>query len=215
MNHPYLKKKVLFLKKRKNRNNIFEFTYLGKKKRKKKRNTSAQVELLLASYVANFFHPLCPELSSGESDYELEYEILSSGSAEPWDDTDKGWVSASGSTSCPDMAGLATQNISVKEYDLENLTRTDEEKLQPSTSTAPLQDENDQGVIPDASEQAAELDEDAPFDFEDLEQLMSEIGNTRESLRLMPDFRRREMAAKIAMKMAAMFGGGSDDDEEI
>jgi hypothetical protein len=185
------------------------------KKKKKKRNTSAQVEPLLASYVANFFHPLCPELSSGESDYELEYEILSAGSAEPWDDTDKGWVSASGSTSCPDMAGLAAQNISVKEYDLENLTRTDEEKLQPSTSTAPLQDENDQGVIPDASEQAAELDEDAPFDFEDLEQLMSEIGNTRESLRLMPDFRRREMAAKIAMKMAAMFGGGSDDDEEI
>lgn len=158
----------------------------------------------------NFFI-LCPELSSGESDYELEYEILSAGSAEPWDDTDKGWVSASGSTSCPDMAGPAAQNSSVKECDLENLTRSDEEKLQPS----PLQDENDQGVIPDASEQAAELDENTPFDFEDLEQLMSEIGNMRESLRLMPDFQRREMAAKLAMKMANMFGGGSDDEEEI
>lgn len=155
------------------------------------------------------------ELSSGESDYELEYEILSAGSAEPWDDTDKGWVSASGSTSCPDMAGPAAQNSSVKECDLENLTRSDEEKSQPSTSMAPLQDENDQGVIPDASEQAAELDENTPFDFEDLEQLMSEIGNMRESLRLMPDFQRREMAAKLAMKMANMFGGGSDDEEEI
>ncbi|XP_059439958.1 uncharacterized protein LOC132172465 [Corylus avellana] len=164
------------------------------------------------------------ELSSGESDFELEYEILSAGSAEPWEDTDNGWVSASGSTSSSDMAGLAAQNSSVKECDLENLTRPDEEKLQPSTSVAPLQDENDQGaipdendqsVIPDASEQAAELDEDTPFDVEDLEQLMSEIGNMRESLRLMPDFQRREMAAKLAMKMAAMFGGGSDDDEEI
>jgi hypothetical protein len=174
--------------------------------------------------MAKFFHPLCPEVSSGESDFELEYEILSAGSAEPWDDTDKGWVSESGSTSCSDMAGLAAQNSSVKECDVENLTRPDEERLQPSTSMAPLQDENDQSVIPDendqsvipdASEQAAELDEDTPFDVEDLEQLMSEIGNMRESLRLMPDFQRREMAAKLAMKMAAMFGGGSDDEEEI
>jgi hypothetical protein len=32
----------------------------------------------------------------------------------------------------------------------------------------------------------------------------------------MPDFQRREMAANLAMKMAAMFGGGSDvDDEEV
>jgi alpha- and gamma-adaptin-binding protein p34 len=40
---------------------------------------------------------------------------------------------------------------------------------------------------------------------------MSEIGNMRSNLRLMPNFQRREMAAKLAMKMAAMFG---DDDEE-
>jgi alpha- and gamma-adaptin-binding protein p34 len=40
---------------------------------------------------------------------------------------------------------------------------------------------------------------------------MSEIGNVRSNLRLMPDFQRREMAAKLATKMAAMFG---DDEEE-
>ncbi|KAG6767123.1 hypothetical protein POTOM_028302 [Populus tomentosa] len=34
-------------------------------------------------------------------------------------------------------------------------------------------------------------DEAAPFDFEDLEQLMSEIGNVRDSSSLMPDFQRR------------------------
>ncbi|MQM23654.1 hypothetical protein Taro_056721 [Colocasia esculenta] len=56
------------------------------------------------------------------------------------------------------------------------------------------------------------LGEDAHFALEDLEQLMSEIGNMRDSLRLMPDFQRREMAAKLAMKMAAMFGEGSDED---
>lgn len=32
------------------------------------------------------------ELSDEDSDYELEYEILSAGSAEPWDDRDVPWV---------------------------------------------------------------------------------------------------------------------------
>jgi alpha- and gamma-adaptin-binding protein p34 len=40
---------------------------------------------------------------------------------------------------------------------------------------------------------------------------MSEIGNVRSNLRLMPHFQRREMAVKLATKMAAMLG---DDDEE-
>ncbi|KAK4858551.1 hypothetical protein QYF36_018281 [Acer negundo] len=40
------------------------------------------------------------------------------------------------------------------------------------------------------------------FNFEDSEQLMSEIGSMRNNLRLMPDFQRREMAANLAMKMA-------------
>lgn len=111
------------------------------------------------------------------------------------------------------MAGFVAQNSSVVERAQESGTRSDEEK--PSTSTASLQDENDQGLIPNASEQATEVDESAPFELEDLEQLMSEIGNVRENLRLMPDFQRREMAAKLAMKMAAMFGGESDNDEEI
>ena len=48
--------------------------------------------------------------------------------------------------------------------------------------------------------------------FESLEQLMSEIGSTRENLRLMPDFQRREAAAKLAMKMAALFGEDGDSD---
>jgi hypothetical protein len=40
---------------------------------------------------------------------------------------------------------------------------------------------------------------------------MSEIGNMRSNLRLVPDFQRREMAAKLAMKMATMFGDSDDE----
>ncbi|KAB1228111.1 hypothetical protein CJ030_MR4G013713 [Morella rubra] len=162
--------------------------------------------------------PSLPEkedLSSGESDYEFEYEILSAGSAEPWDDIDRGWVSANGITPGLDMARVGAQNSSVMEHDQNDGTGSSEETLQPSTSMTPIQDENDQGVIPGASENATEPDEGTHFEFEDLEQLMSEIGNMRDNLRLMPDFQRREMAAKLAMKMAAMFGDGSEDDEEI
>jgi hypothetical protein len=173
-------------------------------------------EFFLIHYLnTRIFHPLCSELSSGESDYEFEYEILSAGSTEPWDDTDKVCVSANGITPSLEMARFVAQSSSVMERDQENGTRSDEGKPQPSTSSASLQDENIQGVIPDASEQATEVDEGTHFDFEDLEQLMSEIGNTRESLRLMPDFQRREIAAKLAMKMAAMFGDESDDDGKI
>ncbi|KAK9987336.1 hypothetical protein SO802_032287 [Lithocarpus litseifolius] len=76
------------------------------------------------------------ELSSGESNFEFEYEILSAGSAEPWDDTDKGWVSTNAMTPSSEMAGFVAQNSSVVERDQENGTRSDEEK--PSTSTASL-----------------------------------------------------------------------------
>ncbi|KAK9284115.1 hypothetical protein L1049_023282 [Liquidambar formosana] len=155
------------------------------------------------------------ELSEEESDYEFEYEILSAGSGEQWDDTDEGWVSANGPIAPTDTRESVTQNIEIKESDEGNGTRRDGGKLDPSTSTAPLQEEIDREVvlnIPE-SDKVLEPEQGAPFDFEDLEKLMSEIGNVRDSLRLMPDFQRREMAAKLAVKMAAMFGGGSDDEE--
>jgi hypothetical protein len=63
------------------------------------------------------------------------------------------------------------------------------------------------------SEGDGKLDDSECLEIEDLEQLMSEIGNMRSGLRLMPDFQRREMAAKLAMKMASLFGGDSDDGE--
>ncbi|KAL5572960.1 hypothetical protein UlMin_022557 [Ulmus minor] len=178
--------------------------------------------------------PSLPEredFSEEESDYELEYEILSAGSAEPWDDTDEGWVSANGLNATSIAGTSGTQDDRNSNCNLENGTKSDLEELQPSTSKTTLNNENNKGVIslveepnqrekPDESshldfDEAIEPNESSNFDFEELEQLMSEIGNVRNSLRLMPDFQRKEMAAKVALKMASMFGGESDDEEKI
>ncbi|GMN28382.1 hypothetical protein TIFTF001_002023 [Ficus carica] len=163
--------------------------------------------------------PSLPEredLSEEESDYELEYEILSAGSAEPWDDTDNRWVSASGTSSTSNAEGLVSQGNPNSNGNLENGNKRNGMEAQPSTSMAALHDESDEGVVPYVEErnQGTKLDGSSHFDFEELEQLMSEIGNVRESLRLMPDFQRREMAANLALKMAAMFGGDSEDEDE-
>ena len=66
--------------------------------------------------------------------------------------------------------------------------------------------DNHQGEVTEANNLFEEH-----YGLDDLEKLMSEIGNMLSNLRLMPDFQRRDMAAKLAMKMAAMFG---DDDED-
>ncbi|KAK1581522.1 hypothetical protein Q3G72_006766 [Acer saccharum] len=157
--------------------------------------------------------PKKEEFSEEESDYEFEYEVLSPGSAEPWDDSDEVWVSADGIVGIPDAGGSSAQNISATEHNQANVTRSDNAELQPSTSRDVLVDEIDNKVVQHEEEpnNVSELDMGSPFDIEDLEQLMSEIGSMRNNLRLMPDFQRREMAANLAMKMASMFGGSSDD----
>ncbi|KAJ0039634.1 hypothetical protein Pint_28747 [Pistacia integerrima] len=155
------------------------------------------------------------ELSEEESDFEFDYEVLSAGSAEPWGDTDEVWVSANGTSGASNTGRSVTLNNSVTEQDQENVTNRDNAELPPSTSTGALVDEIDNEVLQNAGDPdlALELDKGTHFDFEDLEQLMSEIGNIRNNLRLMPDFQRREMAATLAMKMATMFGGSSDEEE--
>lgn len=146
------------------------------------------------------------ESSSEESDYELEYEVLSAGSADPWDDPEQRWVSAA-----PLDAGKsASQNNPVTDCELKDETSSDK-NLQASTSSTVLQDESHKEV----EDSEGEGESGKGFDLEDLEHLMSEIGNMRAGLRLMPDFQRREMAAKLALKMASMFGGGSDDEDEL
>ncbi|KAL5774414.1 hypothetical protein ACOSP7_011971 [Xanthoceras sorbifolium] len=156
------------------------------------------------------------ELSEEESDYEFKYEMLSAGSAEPWDDSDEVWVSANGIDGIPDTGGSSAKNISITEHDQANVTGCENAELQPSTSRDALEDDeidNKEEQHAEEPSKASELDMDSPFDVEDLEQLMSEIGSMRDNLRLMPDFQRREMAAKLATKMAAMFGDSSEDEE--
>lgn len=153
-------------------------------------------------------------MSEEESDYEIEYEILSAGSAEPWDDTEEAWVSASGPTASTSTSGSLIQNVEIEERNQEKKTRGDATELQVSAPTVPSQEEINGEMTSKVNEsaEAAEVDEGKHLKYEDLEQLMSEIGNMRDSLRLMPDFQRREMAAILAIKMATMFGDNSDEE---
>lgn len=162
--------------------------------------------------------PAIEESSEEEPDYQFDYEVLSVGSAEPWDETGEEWVSASAANTILDMEKPIDEENSATECVQGNTTRSEKEELQPFPTVSGSEEKIDR-VEPNAREpnpaSASELNDGRNYDFEDLEQLMSEIGNIRSNLRLMPDFQRREMAAKLAMKMAAMFGAGSDDEEEI
>jgi hypothetical protein len=154
--------------------------------------------------------PEIEEISSEESDYEQDYEVLSAGSAD-WDETEQGWISA---TSLDAGGSSAPQNNLNTSSEHDNGSKSDKE-LQRATSSTLFQDEDDTAVVHSIvdSEGDGKLDDSECLEIEDLEQLMSEIGNMRSGLRLMPDFQRREMAAKLAMKMASLFGGDSDDGE--
>ncbi|XP_058108489.1 uncharacterized protein LOC131251650 isoform X2 [Magnolia sinica] len=206
-----------------------------------------------------------------ESDYEIEYELLSRGSAEPWDGIDE-WVafndlpqpinteagpSINGNVpiqgqdqnhEAGDVAEAQTPNSKVLAQEETQTKATKalvQEDYERKASEAPLQEEAETKAtkvlvqegskgksaevsLQEESETKAleaslqveskmeitkdcELGEDMHLGLEDLEQLMCEISSMRENLRLMPDFQRREMAAKLAMKMATMF---ADSDNE-
>ncbi|KAL2463288.1 GTP binding [Forsythia ovata] len=85
----------------------------------------------------------------------------------------------------------------------------------PSTSASQLQEKLDRDETPevDEADHTSDPDESKTCDFEDVEMLMSEIGNMRNNLKLMPDFQMRETAAKLAMKMAAMSGNINGGEE--
>ncbi|XP_037495196.1 uncharacterized protein LOC105628588 isoform X3 [Jatropha curcas] len=153
--------------------------------------------------------------SIGQNNHIIEHDhVLSAGTAEQWDDTNEEWVSATGTSSVSDVRGSIGQNNHIIEHDHANWEKFDNKEQQPSTSIVELQNKEVLLNVDDRNVEA-ETNEVTPFEFEDLEQLMSEIGNIRDNLRFMPDFQRREMAAKLAMKMATMFGGGSDDEEAL
>ncbi|XP_019087076.1 PREDICTED: uncharacterized protein LOC104757704 [Camelina sativa] len=152
------------------------------------------------------------ELSEEESEYELEYEVLSAGSGDPWENIDERWVSASGTHSYADAGGSTSQENLHVENNMVKMNEVVDEELQLSRPRLEPQSDTDRVIVTD--EKAVDTENEKCYEFEDVEQLMSEIGNIRDNLRLMPDFQRKEIAANLAMKMASMFGGDSDDEEE-
>lgn len=184
------------------------------------------------------------ETTDDESDFEFEYEVLSHGSDEQWDNTGdlgatggKGFASEvsqfvkdemadSGGSGVDPTSSVPVKASSAFPSDLASESVV-EDRSAPANKTNEYQDQKHKGDTsadqPPDSEVETQvelevnatngiLDGEALLGLDDLERLMSEIGNMRENLRLMPDFQRREMAAEIAMKMASMFGDSSDED---
>ncbi|MED6201281.1 hypothetical protein PIB30_093343, partial [Stylosanthes scabra] len=74
-------------------------------------------------------------------------------------------------------------------------------EFEPSTSSTAFQVESHKDVVVHMDDLECKTSDKGNFlDLEALDQMMSEIGNMHASLRLMLDFQRREIAAKLAMK---------------
>ncbi|CAA7391203.1 unnamed protein product [Spirodela intermedia] len=148
--------------------------------------------------------------SDEESDFEVEYERLSAGSDDQWAGASYSWVSfddqgaSTGSRECSSSTGKKVE---------ESPDCGHEEGESSSAHGSALEGAgHEEDPVVDEPSQADESGLDEHPAFENLEQLMTEIGSMRENLRLMPDFQRREAAAKLAMKMAVLFGEDSDGD---
>ncbi|TVU01471.1 hypothetical protein EJB05_53075, partial [Eragrostis curvula] len=162
------------------------------------------------------------ESSDDESNYEFDYEVLSHGSDEQWEFIGESSTSKrfEGSNEAKDTQDRTQEVVNADANSsasnlLPNETSTETAEEQTVTQDHGTDNGHLNGTQADSTENhASEVTkpfEDEHYGLDDLERLMSEIGNMRSNLRLMPDFQRREMAAKLAMKMAAMFG---DDDQE-
>ncbi|CAM8878503.1 unnamed protein product [Rhodiola kirilowii] len=102
-----------------------------------------------------------------------------------------GWVSATGKSAVFDAGGSSNgcqDGASGCSGEREGL----------STSVAVVQEKSvGEGLEAQNSAEDEEPDMGSHFEFEDLEHLMSEIGGMRDSLRLMPEFQRREMLQSL------------------
>ncbi|KQJ84220.1 uncharacterized protein LOC100844433 [Brachypodium distachyon] len=165
------------------------------------------------------------ESTDDESNYEFEYEVLSHESDEQWEFIGESSTSRSleGLNEAKAMQDNTHQEVVNAKVDslvsnpLSNDSSTESAEEKRVTQNHKIEDsghvdntEADEDQRTDAQE-VNKLFDDEHYGLDDLERLMSEIGNMRSNLRLVPDFQRREMAAKIAMKMATMFGDSDDE----
>ncbi|PUZ48615.1 hypothetical protein GQ55_7G259200 [Panicum hallii var. hallii] len=160
------------------------------------------------------------ETTDDESNYDFEYEVLSHGSDDQWEfigetSTSRSFERSDEANDAQDRthqvvnpsADSSASNALPSDRPTETTQSNKGKDSDHVDKTAADSVDDHQGDVTEANN----LFEDEHYGLDDLEKLMSEIGNMRSNLRLMPDFQRREMAAKLAMKMAAMFG---DEDEE-
>jgi alpha- and gamma-adaptin-binding protein p34 len=150
-----------------------------------------------------------------ESDYELEYETLSHGSDEAWYDVrEQGVPGTEEGAEYSDFVDASCSVTSISQGPC-SLSETGAAENQEASSQNGHVSIGETSQIDLNSNELIhnDVDDDEHYGLNDMERLMSEIGNMRDNLRLMPDFQRREMAAKLAMRMAAMFGASSDEEE--
>ncbi|KAM3370157.1 hypothetical protein ACQJBY_017825 [Aegilops geniculata] len=167
------------------------------------------------------------ESTDDELTYEFDYEVLSHASDEQWEFVGESSTSRSleGLDEAKSMQDNTQQVVngnasSSAPNPLPNDRSTEPAEENPVTQSHTTEDSSNHvdNTEADTSEdqrtdtpEVSALFEDDHYGVDDLERLMSEIGNMRSNLRLVPDFQRREMAAKIAMKMATMFGDSDDE----
>ncbi|XP_037479294.1 uncharacterized protein LOC119356443 [Triticum dicoccoides] len=167
------------------------------------------------------------ESTDDELTYEFDYEVLSHASDEQWEFIGESSTSRSleGLDEAKSMQDNTQQVVngnasSSAPNPLPNDRSTEPAEANPVTQSHATEDSSNHvdNTGADTSEdqrtdtpEVNALFEDDHYGVDDLERLMSEIGNMRSNLRLVPDFQRREMAAKIAMKMATMFGDSDDE----
>ncbi|KAM0929007.1 hypothetical protein ACQ4PT_001893 [Festuca glaucescens] len=162
---------------------------------------------------------LLTESTDDELNYEFEYEVLSHASDEQWEFVGESSTSRSleGLDEAKAMQESTQQDVNGSADSSSSNPLPNDRSIE-SAEENPVTKVHTDSTGADTSEdqQTATLEvnkllEDDHYGLDDLERLMSEIGNMRSNLRLVPDFQRREMAAKLAMKMATMFGDSDDE----
>jgi hypothetical protein len=162
------------------------------------------------------------ESTDDELNYEFDYEVLSHASDEQWEFVGESSTSRSleGLNEAKAMQESTHEDVngsadSSSSNPLPNDRSTESAEENPVAKVHTTEDSNHaDGTSEDQRNATLEVNkllEDDHYGLDDLERLMSEIGNMRSNLRLVPDFQRREMAAKLAMKMATMFGDSDDE----
>ncbi|GLJ39285.1 hypothetical protein SUGI_0801690 [Cryptomeria japonica] len=184
--------------------------------------------------------PKNDDFSDDDSEFEIEYELLSNGSAEPWDGVEEPWMTVDNCTNeilvreegennePQDLPHGQADKMQVQEQNVATSIPPQRDGLASHTSVVSVHDNNkseasssltsiitaqDLSGAPETKQgiEDAETRGRRERSFEELEQLMLEMAHMRENLRLMPDTQRKEMAARLALKMASTFA----DKEEL